>query len=115
MAGHTPWAGFTDDKLYLQSGQFSATMKTSRAVGAIEASPVGISWDGANTPWSGWSDSKLYLQSGQFSATMKTSRAVGAIDTAVSGIENTTRLTGAVIALMQPFIINTAVRRAATW
>ena len=68
-----------------------------------------------HTPWAGFTDDKLYLQSGQFSATMKTSRAVGAIDTAVSGIENTTRLAVGATALMKPLLINTAVRRAATW
>ena len=83
---NTPWCGNTDDKLYLQSGAFSATMKTSLAVGAIDAIVHGISWDGTNTPWSGSEADKLYLQSGQFSATMKTSLAVGAIDLTPVGI-----------------------------
>lgn len=39
---NTPWVGDTDDKLYLQSGQFSATMKTSRAVGTIDTLPRDI-------------------------------------------------------------------------
>ena len=39
---NTPWCGNTDDKLYLQSGAFSATMKTSLAVGTIDDAPTGI-------------------------------------------------------------------------
>ena len=73
---NTPWTGSTDAKLYLQSGQFSATMKTSLSVGAGGAVPQGISWEGPNTPWTGSTDDKLYLQSGQFSATMKTSLSI---------------------------------------
>jgi hypothetical protein len=68
----TPWAG-SSSKLFLQSGQFSSTLKTSLA--SVQ-SATGIEWDGTNTPWSANGTAKLYLQSGQFSATLKTSRAV---------------------------------------
>lgn len=75
----TPWLGNVDDKLYLTSGQFSATIKTSLSVGAVDINPSGISWDGANTPWCGFGDSKLYLTSGQFTSTIKTSLYIGGI------------------------------------
>lgn len=59
-----PWA--TVDKLYLQSGQFSATLKTSVDVSGLTNQPMGVSWDGTNTPWSGGGcGNKLYLQKGQ--------------------------------------------------
>jgi hypothetical protein len=82
----TPWIGYNDDKLYLQSGQFTSTIKTSQSVGGIDAVPYGISWDGTNTPWGGNTDAKLYLQSGQFTSTLKTSQLITAIETAPSGI-----------------------------
>ena len=115
MPGHTPWTGSTDDKLYLQSGQFSATLKTSLAVGTVDAAPSGISWDGTHTPVSGNTDNKLYLFSGQFSATLKTSLAVGTIDTGPTGIENTTRLAVASVVITKPLLLNTAVHRASRW
>ena len=74
--GDTAWVGSPSQKLYLQSGQFDSTVKTSRSVSSVDISPSGISWDGTNTPWSGGNDSKLYLQSGQFASTLKTSRSV---------------------------------------
>jgi len=83
---NTFWCGSTDDKLYLQSGQFSSTMKTSLDVNGVDIQPNGISWDGVNTPWAGREEGKLYLQSGQFSSTMKTSLSIAAVDSAVSGI-----------------------------
>jgi hypothetical protein len=82
----TPWVGSQADKLYLQSGQFTSTLKTSEAIGAIEAIPMGISYDGTNTPWTGRADDKLYLQSGQFTSTLKTSEAIGTIDLYPTGI-----------------------------
>ena len=82
----TLWIGQADDKLYLQSGQFSSTLKTSLAIGAVEVIPQGISWDGTNTPWSGTTGDKLYLQSGQFSSTLKTSRDISGIDNNPQGI-----------------------------
>jgi len=77
---NTPWCGSEANKLYLQSGQFSSTMKTSLAVGGVDLTPSGISYDGTNTPWCGFEDDKLYLQSGQFSSTMKNSLPVGIVD-----------------------------------
>ncbi len=79
----TVWAGSGTpggEKLYLQSGEFSATLKTSLDVSGVDVSLTGISWDGTNTPWSGYAADKLYLQSGQFSATLKTSVSIGGID-----------------------------------
>ena len=74
----TPWCGSsTNQKLYLQSGQFSATMKDSEDVSAVDGQPGGIEWDGTNSAWAGDGDNKYYLQSGKFSATIKTSIASG--------------------------------------
>ena len=39
---NTPWIGALDNKLYLTSGQFTSTLKTSEAVGAIDANPRDI-------------------------------------------------------------------------
>ena len=75
-AKDTPWIGLNADKLYLQSGQFSSTLKTSEFVGGIDAGPRGISWDGINTPWIGDASNKFYLTSGQFTSTLKTSQLV---------------------------------------
>jgi len=82
----TPWCGYADDKLYLQSGQFTSTIKDSVSIGAIESVPFGISWDGQNTPWCGIGDDKLYLQSGQFTSTIKDSESVGGVDASPQGI-----------------------------
>lgn len=82
----TPWCGYSDDKLYLQSGQFTSTVKTSEYVGGVDALPAGISYDGANTPWCGATDDKLYLQSGQFTSTIKDSVYVGGVDAIPIGI-----------------------------
>ncbi len=71
--------------LFLQSGQFASTLKTSEDVGGLVSSVGGISWDGADTLWAGGEDpdmapilSTLYLQSGQFSSTVKQSVNVNA-------------------------------------
>jgi len=82
----TPWIGATDDKLYLQSGQFTSTIKDSESVNSIDAAPYGVSFDGTNTPWTGRSADKLYLQSGQFTSTLKTSEDVNAIESRPEGI-----------------------------
>ena len=82
----TPWIGSTDDKLYLQSGQFTSTLKTSENINAIDTVPTDISWDGTNTPWAGQGDDKLYLQSGQFTSTVKTSEIISGIDLSPNGI-----------------------------
>lgn len=99
--GHTPWCGRggpyaeTDPsgppKLFLQSGQFTSTMKTSYDVSSVASASIeGISWDGHHTPWTGSSgNSKLFLQSGQFTSTLRTSRNPAGGN--ISGI-NTSRL-----------------------
>jgi hypothetical protein len=76
-----PWTGNTADKFYLQSGEFSSTVKTSQYVGGIDWTPSGMCWDGQDTVWSGFQAIKLYLHSGQFTSTLKTSQAVSSIDT----------------------------------
>ncbi len=80
----TFWTGTA--KLFLQSGNFTSTLKTSEDVSGVDATPTGISWDGTNTPWSGSTADKLYLQSGQFTSTLKTSEDVSASDTLVGDI-----------------------------
>lgn len=82
----TPWIGAEAAKLYLQSGQFTSTLKTSESIGVIESVPAGITYDGTNTPWTGNTDDKLYLTSGQFTSTLKTSVDVNAVDAAPTGI-----------------------------
>ncbi len=77
----TPWTGFIDQKLYLQSGQFTSTLKTSQDVSGVDTVPTGICWDGTNSPWSGWTDQKLYLTSGQFTSTIKDSEDIAFINT----------------------------------
>ncbi len=73
---NTVWGGFAADILTLQSGEFSATVKTSLDVTSVESQLTGVSWDGTNTPMTGFNN-KLYLMSGQFSITIKTSRSPG--------------------------------------
>lgn len=82
----TPWCGQEAQKLYLTSGEFSSTIKTSEDVSAVDTAPTGISYDGTNTPWCGATDDKQYLQSGQFTSTIKTSQSVSAVDLTPSGI-----------------------------
>ena len=82
----TLWCGREAQKLYLQSGQFSSTLKTSLSVSGVDTGVSGISWDGTNTPWCGFTADKLYLQSGQFSSTLKTSLAIGTVDNSPQGI-----------------------------
>jgi sulfur transfer complex TusBCD TusB component (DsrH family) len=83
---NTLWCGFVTEKLYLQSGQFTSTLKTSEYVGSIDIYPFGVSSDGTNTPWAGSQADKLYLTSGQFTSTLKTSEYVGSIDTLPQGV-----------------------------
>lgn len=82
----TPWAGRAGEKLYLTSGQFTSTIKTSESIGAVDASLQDISYDGTNTPWTGAVDDKLYLTSGQFTSTIKTSESINAVDATPTGI-----------------------------
>jgi hypothetical protein len=76
----TPNIGLSTGKLYLISGAFSSTIKTSEAA----LSGNGIDWDGVNTPWT--NGSRLILQSGQFTSTIKDSELISGIDVASSGI-----------------------------
>lgn len=81
-----PWTGTQADKLYLQSGTFSSTLKTSEAVTVIDSNPTDISWDGTNTPWIGAGGDKLYLNSGQFTSTIKDSESVNVVDATPNGV-----------------------------
>lgn len=82
----TPWSGRGDNKLYLQSGQFTSTLKTSEDVSGVDNIVTGISWDGINTPFSGDQAKKLYLISGQFTSTLKDSESIGGIEQLLRGI-----------------------------
>ena len=82
----TPWCGNEADKLYLQSGQFTSTLKKSEYIGGIDIVPSGISYDGTDTPWAGYWDKKLYRNSGQFTSTIKDSEDISGIDTALNNI-----------------------------
>jgi hypothetical protein len=75
-----------NDKLYVTSGTFTTTVKTSINVSAINNIPTDIDWDETNTPWSGqqFGRKKLYLQSGQFTSTVKTSGSGGDDATGIS-------------------------------
>ena len=72
------WVDEFMDKLYLQSGEFTTTIKTSQSIQAVDTYLNGISYDLTNTPWSGQEANKEYLQSGQFTSTLKTSQSAGA-------------------------------------
>lgn len=82
----TLWVGGTADKLFLQSGQFTSTVKDSEDITSINSNPTGISWDGQNAPWCHVVPSNLVLQSGQFSSTVKSSVNVAGIDTSVTDV-----------------------------
>lgn len=97
---NTPWSTpfvlslpFFDQpaELFLQSGRFTTTIKTSQIVTGIAARPSSVSYDGTNTPWCSQTNavdtvSKLFLQSGQFTSTVKTSEDMAAIDDLPTGI-----------------------------
>ncbi len=84
--GDTPWSGSEAGKLYLQSGQFTSTIKDSEDISGIDINIEGITYDGTNTPWSGNEADKLYLQSGQFTSTLKDSEDVSGVDNNMTGI-----------------------------
>jgi hypothetical protein len=78
MAQDTMWNGAEADKLYLQSGHLTTTLKTSEDVSAIDTSPDGVSTDqNGDTNWSGNTASKFYLTSGRYTSTIKTSEDNG--------------------------------------
>jgi len=61
----TPWCGSGNDKLFLQSGQFTSTIKDSQSVSSFAASVRDISYDKTDTPWigndTGGTADKLFL------------------------------------------------------
>ena len=76
---NTPWTGngsTGNDKLFLQSGQFTSTIVTSENISAFGTTPTSVAWDGTNSPWSTIISNRLLLQSGQYTSTLKTSLAV---------------------------------------
>ncbi len=82
----TTWCGNTDDKVYLQSGQYTSTLKTSMSVSSIENSPEGTSYNDGDTFLVGGLKNKLYNLSGQFSSTVLDSVLVSSIDNLTKGI-----------------------------
>lgn len=81
----TVWSGAGDEKLYLQSGQFTSTIKDSEDVSAV-TTPGSVATDGTDCPWMGSANDKAYLQSGQFTSTVKTSLDMTAVDSDMNGI-----------------------------
>lgn len=72
----TPWCGQGGgNALYLQSGKFTSTLKTSRVV----AGAKGITFDGTDTYHAGTSNT-LFLTSAQFTSTVKDSENVTTIE-----------------------------------
>ena len=97
MEYDTPWSGTQADKLYLQSGQFTSTLKDSEDISSIDTI-TDTCWDGADTLWIGDWDKKLYRNSGQFTSTIKDSEAVvgwEASPTGISADDNNTPWCGA--------------------
>lgn len=82
----TPWTGSSDRRMYLTSGQFSSTLKTSQDTSTFDVVPTGISFDGTDTPVCGDNTDKLYVISGQFSSIVKTSFAVAPSTPNITGI-----------------------------
>ncbi len=80
----TVWSGAGDEKLYLQSGQFTSTIKDSEDVSGV-STPVSIATDATDTPWLDTVD-KAFIQSGQFTSTIKTSLSFTATDSDMGGI-----------------------------
>ncbi len=79
-----PWAGLTNRKLFLQSGDFGSTLKKSFQV--ADTALTGIEWGGTNTFWSGNTSNLLYKQSGQFTSTIKDTINVAGVDGTPTGI-----------------------------
>lgn len=74
----TPWSGFNSslfaDKLYLTSGQFTSTIRTSLAF-AFSGAATGVSYDASgDTPRFNNPNRKLTVNFGQFSSTIITSQ-----------------------------------------
>lgn len=87
MPVNTLISGDGTNKLFLLSGQFTTTVRTSEDISAINTQIDGISWDGTDTLWCGYvTNDKLYRQSGQFSSTLKDSEDVTGVDTTPRGV-----------------------------
>lgn len=69
---NTTWVrtGGGNEKLELQSGQFTTTIKTSQDVSGV-SNITGAAWDGTDTVWT--DGDKNFKTSGQFTSTVKTS------------------------------------------
>ena len=72
----TPWISDGGDKMYLQSGNFTSTLKTSQS--HPNSQPGGISSNtDQDTPNCGFYPDTLYIHSGQFTSTVKSNLSVG--------------------------------------
>jgi hypothetical protein len=77
--GNIPWVTSNDDKLFLQSGLITSTVKTSLSTSSIGDNAVGVSTTpDVNTPIVEQDNNKFYLLSGQFTTTIKLSMTVPA-------------------------------------
>jgi hypothetical protein len=84
---NTIWGGNANDKVYLQSGTFTSTIKTSLDYSSVSSAAPQMSYDG--TDWyfhSAGVSFKLYRMSGLFTSTVKDSENVNAVDTQPKGI-----------------------------
>jgi hypothetical protein len=102
-----PWNGDTNEKFYLQSGDFTSTITTS-LLHDIDG-PEGCKWDGVDTMFCSYQTDYLYVFSGQFTTTVKSSLSVGATDAFPFGQSQDQRQpgnTGWSAAVNQKFILN---------
>ncbi len=73
----TPYIGDGGNKMYLQSGGFTSTLKTSQSHPNSQPSGISSNTD-QDTPNCGFYPDTLYIHSGQFTSTVKTNLSVSA-------------------------------------
>jgi hypothetical protein len=80
------WVGFNADKLVMQSGEVTSTVKDSLVITAVTNTPFGQEWDGTNTLTLSQGLDIAFLLSGQYTTTVKTSQSMTTVDSAPLGI-----------------------------
>lgn len=81
------WCDEAFDKLKIQSGHITSTLKTSQSINTFDTNINDCAFTGGHTLFVGTTNDKLFLLSGSFTSTLKTSQSIAAQDTAPSGIE----------------------------
>lgn len=78
---HTVWSfdASGSNKSMYESGQFSATIRSSAQFNSVDTGIRSTTYDGVNSPWCGVQADKNYLASGLITTTLKTSLATGAL------------------------------------